>query len=128
MNKTITVPAALLERVRELPGAAGMEDSQLISRFLKAGLSAAEREEISAARSTLLNILAGLSGDALAYVWRPIMYAYLWTDEHDPDRLTPDDLCRLRLSVAIANSSPGEVAQLDAFLHTVQRFGGEVLA
>ena len=56
MEKTITIPAALLERVRELPGVAGMEDSQLISLCLKAGLSAAKKEESTAARSTVAEI------------------------------------------------------------------------
>ena len=129
MNKTITVPAALLERVRELPGTAGMEDSQLISRFLKAGLAAAEREEISAARSTLLKILSVLSDDALVCVWRPIMYAYLWTDFHDHDRLTDDDMCRIHLSGVIAHGSPELVERLDKWRHALESaMGKEALA
>ena len=57
MKKTITIPAALLERVRELPGTAGMEDSQLVSLCLEAGLSAAKREEGTTARSTVAEIV-----------------------------------------------------------------------
>lgn len=57
MKKTITIPAALLERVREIPGAAGMEDSQLVSRFLEAGLATAEKEKATTARSTVTEIV-----------------------------------------------------------------------
>lgn len=56
MKKTITIPSALLERVREIPGASGMEDSQLISRFLEAGLATAEKEKATTARSTVAAI------------------------------------------------------------------------
>ena len=56
MNKTITIPAALLERVREIPGAAGMEDSQLVSCFLEAGLATAEKEKAPTIRSTVAEI------------------------------------------------------------------------
>lgn len=73
-NVSITIPADLLERVKEIPGAAGMTDSQLVSTCLEAGLATAEKEETTAARSTLVKILSALSDEALVYVWRPIMY------------------------------------------------------
>lgn len=57
MKKTITIPAALLEQVREIPGASGMEDSQLVSRFLEAGLATAEKEKATTARSTVAEIV-----------------------------------------------------------------------
>ena len=56
MRKTITIPADLLERVREIPGAAGMTDSQLISTFLEAGLATAKKEEAPTIRSTVAEI------------------------------------------------------------------------
>ena len=129
MEETITVSAALLERVREIPGASGMEDSQLISRFLEAGLATAEKEKATTARSTLVKIISALSDDALAYVWRPIMYAYLWTDGHGHDRLTDDDMHRIQLSGMIANGSPVAVERLDKWRRAVeQNMGEEALA
>lgn len=55
-NVSITIPADLLERVREIPGAAGMEDSRLVSLFLEAGLATAKKEEATTARSTVAAI------------------------------------------------------------------------
>lgn len=129
MRKTITIPADLLERVREIPGAAGMTDSQLISTFLEAGLATAKKEESTTDRSTLQKILSALSDEALVYVWRPIMYAYLWTDGHDHDRLTDDDMRRMHLSWMIANGSPAAVERLDKWRKAVERnMGKEALA
>ena len=120
MNKTITIPAELLERVKTIPGAAGMTDNQLVSTFLEAGLATAEKEETTTARSTLVKILSELSDDALVYVWRPIMYAYLWTDGHGHDKLTDDDMRRISLSGIIANGSPEVVEQLDKWRWAVE--------
>lgn len=120
MEKTITIPADLLERVREVPGASGMEDSQLVSRFLEAGLATAEKEKATTARSTLQKILSELSDEALVYVWRPIMYAYLWTDGHGHDRITDDDICRIHLSGMIAHGSPEAVESLDKWCLAVE--------
>ena len=129
MNKTITIRADLLERVKEIPGAARMTDSQLVSTCLEAGLATAEKEEAAAARSTLVKILSALSDEALAYVWRPIMYAYLWTDGHGQNRLTDDDMRRLHLSGMIANGSPAAVERLDKWRRAVeQNMGKEALA
>lgn len=129
MNKTITISTDLLERVKEIPGAAGMTDSQLVSTCLEAGLATAEKEETTAARSTMVKILSALSDDALAYVWRPIMYAYLWTDGHGHDRLTDDDMRRIGLSGMIAHGSPVAVERLDKWRLAVERnMGKEALA
>ena len=129
MNKTITISTDLLERVKEIPGAAGMTDSQLVSTRLEAGLATAEKEETTAARSTLVKILSALSDEALAYVWRPIMYAYLWTDGHGHDKLTDDDMRRIQLSGMIANGSPVAVERLDKWRRAVeQNMGKEALA
>lgn len=129
MRKTITTPADLLERVREIPGATGMTDAQLVSTCLEAGVATAEKEETTAARSTLVKILSALSDDALAYVWRPIMYAYLWTDGHGHDRLTDDDMRRIHLSGMIAHGSPVAVERLDKWRRAVDRnMGREALA
>ena len=120
MEKTITIPARLLERVQEIPGADDMTDSQLVSLCMEAGLAAAKKGEAAAARSILVKTLLKLSDDALAYVWRPIMYAYLWTDGHGPDRLTDDDMRRMHLSGVIANGSPKVVERLDKWRSAVE--------
>lgn len=120
MEKTITIPARLLERVREIPGADDMTDSQLVSLCLEAGLAAAAREEIAAARSILMKTLSKLSDEALVYVYRPIMYAYLWTDGHEQDRLTDDDMRRIHLFGAITNGSPEAVERLDKWRRAVE--------
>lgn len=129
MRKTITIPADLLERVKTIPGAAGMTDSQLVSTCLEAGLATAKKEEATTARSTLQKTLSALSDEALVYVYRPIMYAYLWTDGHGHDRLTDDDMRRLHLSGMIAHGSPAAVERLDKWRKDVERnMGKEALA
>lgn len=57
MNKTITIPVDLLERVKEIHGAAGMTDSQLVSRCLEAGLAAAQNGGTPTIRSTVAEIV-----------------------------------------------------------------------
>lgn len=129
MEKTITIPAALLERVRKIPEADGLTDGQLVCLCLEAGLAAAEREEIATARSILEKTLSALSDEALVYVYRPIMYAYLWTDGHSQNRLTDDDMRRLHLSGMIANGSPEAVKRLDKWrVAVMQNMGMEALA
>lgn len=120
MNKTITIPADLLERVKEIPGAAGMTDSQLVSLCVEAGLAAEEREEMATARSILMKTLSKLSDEALVYVYRPIMYAYLWTDGNGHDRLTDDDMHRIHLSGIIAHGSPKTVESADEWCLAVE--------
>lgn len=56
MEKTITIPAALLERARELPGLSKMDDAQLVSLCLEAGLATAEKEKAPTIRSTVAAI------------------------------------------------------------------------
>lgn len=124
MKKTIMLNEDLIERARELPGAADMEDSQLVSLCLEAGLAAA-KEEVTTARSILSKILSELSDDALVYVWRPIMYAYLWTDGNDHDRLTDDDMRRIHLSGMIAHGSPEAVERLDKWVLAIERNMGK---
>ena len=119
--ETITIPARLLERVREIPGADDMTDSQLVSLCMEAGLAAAKKGEATAARSILVKTLLKLSDDALAYVWRPIMYPYLWTDGHGHDRLTDDDMRRMNRSGVIAHGSPKLVETLDRLRLGVER-------
>lgn len=87
------------------------------------------KKEKAAARSILVKILSELSDEALVYVWRPIMYAYLWTDGHGQNRLTDDDMYRLHLSGMIANGSPAAVERLDKWRRAVERnMGKEALA
>lgn len=62
-------------------------------------------------RKKLLDVFSKLSDDSLEYVWRPVMYAYLWTEQADPDSLTDDDMERIRLYCAIANGPADDVKQ-----------------
>ena len=43
MEKTINIPADLLERAREIPETANMTDGQLVSLYMREGLASAER-------------------------------------------------------------------------------------
>ena len=63
------------------------------------------------ARAELMRMLAELSDDALKYVWRPIAYAWCYTDENDPDGLTRDDLDRITLLGSIAYDNPYVVSR-----------------
>lgn len=65
---------------------------------------------IKTARSLLSKILSELSDEALEYVYRPIMYAYLWTDGRGHDQLTDDDMHRIQLYAA---ASPQVLKVLD---------------
>ena len=65
------------------------------------------------ARITLTKMLLNLSDDALEYVWRPIVYAYYYTDQRDHDRLTDDDVKRLSLIGVAAHSGEELVSRLD---------------
>ena len=76
------------------------------------------------ARITLTKMLLALSDEALEYVWRPVVYAYYYTDQRDPDRLTDDDVKRLSLIGVAAHSGEKLVSRLD----TVQRAYERVLA
>lgn len=67
---------------------------------------------IKTARSLLSKILSELSDEALEYVYRPIMYAYLWTDGRGHDQLTDDDMHRIQLYAA-STASPQVLKVLD---------------
>ena len=69
---------------------------------------------MQAARITLTKMLLALSHNALEYVWRPIIYAYYYTDQRDPDRLTDDDVKRLSLIRVATHSGEKLVSRLDA--------------
>ena len=60
-------------------------------------------------RLKLMRMLTELSNDAMKLVWRPITYAYYFTDSHGADTLNDDDLDRLGLIVSAA-TDPAEVA------------------
>lgn len=75
-------------------------------------------------RITLTKMLLALSDEALEYVWRPVVYAYYYTDQRDPDRLTDDDVKRLSLIGVAAHSGEELVSRLD----TVRRAYEGVLA
>ena len=80
-------------------------------------------------RTRLAQILSELSDEALAYVWRPIVYAYLWTDGHGHDRITDDDMRRINLYEMIAYGSPEAVKRLDKwYLAVVQNMGKGAMA
>ena len=61
------------------------------------------------ARVELMKMLTELSDDALKYVWRPIAYAWHYTDNNDPDVMTEDDLNRMCLVGAVANENQGVI-------------------
>lgn len=67
------------------------------------------------ARVELMRLLTELSDDALEYVWRPIAYAYYWTDGHDMNILSEDDIKRFHLIVAAAYESSETVRVMDIF-------------
>lgn len=79
-------------------------------------------------RPELLQMLAELSDEALAYVWRPIVYAYYHTDGRDGDRLTDEDAMRMSLISAAAHESAEFVERLSMFatalFHARMKRGG----
>ena len=75
---------------------------------------ALEKSARAQARTTLTKMLLALSDEALEYVWRPIVYAYYYTDQRDPDRLTDDDVKRLSLIGVATHSGEKLVSRLDA--------------
>ena len=93
----------------------GLTDPEIAVELLKLGLEKNEKASVSmqAARITLIKMLLALSDDALEYVWRPIIYAYYYTDQRDPDRLTDDDVKRLSLIGVAARSGEKLVSRLD---------------
>lgn len=72
-------------------------------------------------RAELIHMLTMLSEEALAYVQRPIAYAHYWTDAHNPDLLTDEDMDRLQLYCVVSNESPAFVRELDRWLDHVRR-------
>ena len=70
-------------------------------------------EEMLKTRVILTKMLLALSDEALEYVWRPIVYAYYYTDQRDPDRLTDDDSKRLGLISVVAHEPPDVIDRLD---------------
>lgn len=74
---------------------------------------ALEKSARAQARTTLTKMLLALSDEALEYVWRPIVYAYYYTDQRDPDRLTDDDSKRLGLIGAVAHEPPDVIDRLN---------------
>ena len=69
-------------------------------------------------------MLSELSDKALAYVWRPIAYAYNWTDGHGTESLSKDDVWRMSLVCAVAHVSPeviDRIADYRAFLERKER-------
>ncbi len=87
-----------------------MEENNAINQF-----------DPSRARAGLMRMLSELSVDALEYVWRPIVYAYYYTDYHDMDMLTDDDSKRFDLIGAAAHGSPEFISRLDDWMITLQQ-------
>ena len=97
----------------------GLTDPEIAVELLKLGLEKNEKASVSmqAARITLTKMLLALSDDALEYVWRPIIYAYYYTDQRDPDRLTEEDAIRLSIIGAAAHDNYEMIDMLSRF-HT----------
>ena len=55
MNKTVSIPAALLEQVREIPGVDEMTDAQAVALCLEAGMEHARKEKALEALESLLD-------------------------------------------------------------------------
>lgn len=63
------------------------------------------KRDMYRARVELMKMLTELSDDAIEYVWRPIAYAWHYTDFNDPDVMTEEDLDRMCLVGAVAHGS-----------------------
>lgn len=87
-----------------------MEENKTINQF-----------DPSRARANLIQMLSELSADALEYVWRPIVYAYYYTDNRDADTLTDDDSKRLSLIGVAAHGSSELVSRLNSWSFWLQR-------
>lgn len=72
------------------------------------------------ARVELMKMLTELSDDALKYVWRPIAYAWHYTDDNDPDVMTEDDLDRMCLIGAVAYSNRGVIYRTSLMCRAAQ--------
>ena len=68
------------------------------------------------ARLKLTEMLLALSDEALEYAWRPIAYAYYYTDGRAPDRLTSEDAARLTLIGVAAHGDAALVYRLNQCL------------
>lgn len=73
------------------------------------------RKDICRARQELLEMLSELSDDVLVYVWRPIAYAYYWSDAHNQEILTDEDINRLELVGDVAHAKSERIAALAAY-------------
>ena len=97
----------------------GLTDPEIAIELLKLGLKKNARTQarisMQKARTTLTKMLLALSDEALEYVWRPIVYAYYYTDDRDPDRLSEEDSIRFSLIGAAAHDNPETVAMLNKF-------------
>ncbi len=87
-----------------------MEENNTINQF-----------DPSRARDSLIQMLSELSVDALEYVWRPIVYAYYWTDKRNQSLLTDDDVYRFSLICTAVNDSPELVRELSDWRIYLQR-------
>ncbi len=74
----------------------------------------------SRARIELLRMLSELSAEALEYVWRPIVYAYYWTDDRNQALLTDDDRNRFSLISVAEYGSPKLVSRLNDWRRAIQ--------
>lgn len=71
-----------------------------------------KKRDMKKAKEELLKMLTELSDDGLEYVWRPIAYAYYWTDEHGIELMSKDDMMRINLVCAVAHEPPEVVDRL----------------
>lgn len=68
-----------------------------------------------------MEMLSELSDKALAYVWRPIAYAYNWADENGVELLSEDDVWRMTLVCAVAYGSPETIDRLSSYRAILER-------
>ena len=79
------------------------------------------QKSIGRAREELMEMLSELSDKALAYVWRPIAYAYNWADENGVELLSEDDVWRMTLVCAVAYGSPETIDRLSSYRAILER-------
>lgn len=77
----------------------------------------------AAMREELARMVSELSIDALQYVWRPILYAYNWVDEHDEEAMVNDDnICRWNLIISAAIETQKHVEDVCEYSSWLQNF------
>jgi len=80
-------------------------------------------------RKDLMRMLSELSDDAVKYARLPVLGAYLWTDQHEPEMLTDEEYDRFSLIGAAVHEPIERVQKLldwnHYYFHEEMRKAGE---